>query len=59
MWPELIDELEAFEYAVTDAGNVRTGAPSGFHDDTVIALALAMWHRRERCGGQVRSQIFF
>ena len=29
LWPEGIDELEAFEYSVTDAGNVRSGAPSG------------------------------
>jgi len=41
LWPEGIDELEAFEYSVTDSGNVRTSAPSGIHDDCVIALALA------------------
>jgi Terminase RNaseH-like domain/Terminase large subunit, T4likevirus-type, N-terminal len=46
LWPEGIDELESFEYAVTDQGNVRTGAPSGAHDDCVIALALAAWHFR-------------
>jgi hypothetical protein len=44
LWPEGIDELEAFQYSVTDAGNVRTGAPSGYHDDCVMALALAAWH---------------
>lgn len=44
--PVLIDELEAFEYSVTDAGNVRTGAPGGLHDDCVIALALAAWKAR-------------
>jgi hypothetical protein len=44
--PELVDELEAFEYSVTDAGTVRTGAPSGYHDDCVIALALACWALR-------------
>jgi hypothetical protein len=43
LWPEGIDELEAFEYSVTDSGNVRTGAPSGMHDDCVIALGLAAW----------------
>lgn len=43
IWPEGIDEIEAFEYSVTDAGNVRTGAPGGMHDDCVIALALAGW----------------
>jgi hypothetical protein len=41
--PELIEELEAFEYSTTDQGNIRTGAPYGYHDDCVIALALAAW----------------
>ena len=44
--PTLIDELEAFEYSISDAGNTRTGAPSGWHDDCVIALALAAWKAR-------------
>ncbi len=43
LWPEGIEELESFEYSVTDQGNVRTGAPSGVHDDCVIALGLAAW----------------
>jgi Terminase RNaseH-like domain/Terminase large subunit, T4likevirus-type, N-terminal len=46
--PELVDELESYEFSVTDTGHVRTGAPYGYHDDTVIALALAAW-RAERC----------
>ena len=51
LWPEGIDELESFEYSVTDSGNVRTGAPSGIHDDCVVGLALAAWHvRHRRCG---------
>jgi len=41
--PELVDELEAFEYSTTDQGNVRAGAPYGYHDDCVIGLALAAW----------------
>jgi hypothetical protein len=48
IWPEGIDELEAFEYSVTESGNVRTGAPGSYHDDIVISLALAAWHRRPR-----------
>ncbi len=44
--PELTDELESFEFSVTDQGNVRTGAPSGYHDDCVIALSLAAWQVR-------------
>jgi hypothetical protein len=43
IWPEGIEELEAFEYSITDAGSVRTSAPYGVHDDCVIALALAAW----------------
>lgn len=46
LWPEGIDELEAFEYSVTDLGRVRTGSPSGQHDDCVIGLALAAWPLR-------------
>lgn len=45
--PELIDELEAFQYSVTDAGNVRTEAPPGMHDDCVTALMLACWGARK------------
>jgi hypothetical protein len=44
--PVLIEELEAFEYSVTDQGNVRSSAPSGHHDDCVISLALAAWRYR-------------
>lgn len=36
----LIGELEVFGYDVTPSGNIRYNAPEGFHDDTVIALAL-------------------
>jgi len=45
-WTEdvITDELEQFEYQYTRTG-VRYSAPSGVHDDTVCALALAakMW----------------
>ena len=43
LWPEGIDELESFQFTVSDSGNVKSGAPSGIHDDTVMALALATW----------------
>jgi len=46
LWPEGIDELEAYEYSVTDAGNTKMGAPGGMHDDCVMALALAAWQVR-------------
>ena len=34
-------ELQAYQYELTAARNVRMSAPEGMHDDTVIALALA------------------
>jgi hypothetical protein len=43
LMPEMVDELEAFEYSLTEHGSFRTGAPHGYHDDCVIALALAAW----------------
>lgn len=46
LWPEGIDELESFQYSVSDSGNVKSGAPSGYHDDCAIAVALAAWEVR-------------
>ena len=46
LWPEGIEELEAFEFSITNAGNVRSSAPSGIHDDCVISVALAAWKQR-------------
>ena len=37
----LIRELELYGYEMTRSGRISYSAPSGFHDDTVIALALA------------------
>lgn len=39
--PELINELEIYQYEMTSAGNLRFNAPSGYHDDCVISLGLA------------------
>jgi hypothetical protein len=48
----IVDELDVFEYQFTSHG-VRYSAPSGFHDDTVMALALA-WqnHNIKRGNGR-------
>lgn len=37
------NELEIFEYEIGRSGAVRYSAPEGYHDDTVVALALAWW----------------
>lgn len=38
----LVNELEVYESQTNDRGRVRYTAPSGFHDDCVDALALAV-----------------
>ncbi len=48
VWPEGIDELEGFEYSVTEGGTVRSSAPGGTHDDCVAALGLAAWQLQPR-----------
>jgi len=46
VYPELVDELEAFQYVLSEAGNISMEAPSGMHDDRVVALGLAAWQLR-------------
>jgi hypothetical protein len=48
----ITQELEVFEYQFTSNG-VRYGAPSGFHDDAVMALGLA-WYKYNRSAGHGR-----
>ena len=40
--PDIVEELDAFEYEVTASNNVTYSAPSGKHDDIVLAMALAV-----------------
>jgi hypothetical protein len=40
---ELVDELKAFTYEITQFGNVRYTAPEGLHDDSVMSLGLAIF----------------
>jgi phage terminase large subunit-like protein len=40
--PEIIDELNSFEYEITKNNNITYNAPNGKHDDIVIAMALAI-----------------
>lgn len=46
--PILIDELNAYEYSITDGGKIKYGAPDGRHDDAVISLGLALWALRSQ-----------
>lgn len=40
-WTILTDELRRYEYAMSATGALTYNAPSGYHDDAVIALALS------------------
>ena len=44
----MTDELKRYEYTITSHGHITYGAPSGFHADCVIALALANSAREKR-----------
>jgi hypothetical protein len=55
-WEVLTNEMKRYEYEIMASGHIRYGAPSGYHDDCVIALALAN-HRRwetENSGNMLR-----
>jgi len=39
----LANELKSYTYEKLPSGEIRYGAPEGFHDDCVMALALAAW----------------
>jgi len=40
-WSVVTDELKRYEYQITPNGSITYNAPSGYHDDCIIALALA------------------
>ena len=46
----LVEELQAYVFKRSPSGLVKYEAASGFHDDTVIALALAVWGKRSSGG---------
>jgi len=48
-WDVLTAEMKRYEYSIAPAGGISYGAPSGYHDDCVISLALAN-HRRWESG---------
>ena len=49
---DLIKELQFFEYQLTRTG-IKMEARQGFHDDCVIALALAVWAAEKMSGGYI------
>lgn len=53
--PELIEELKIYGYEILPSGKIRYGAPEGRHDDTVMALALAVWNLGSRLTAETRE----
>ena len=42
-WEVLMAEMRQYEYDIGPTGQVSYVAPSGYHNDCVMALALAVW----------------
>lgn len=42
-WEVMTAEMRRYEYDIGPTGQVSYAAPSGYHDDCVMALALAVW----------------
>ena len=42
-WEVLTAEMRRYEYDIGPTGQVSYAAPSGYHDDCVMALALGVW----------------
>lgn len=49
--PTQYNEMVIFEYEMTPSGLIRYKAPEGYHDDCVIALALANYGLQNSGGG--------
>jgi len=47
-------ELEAYAYLLSPSGNIIYGAPEGFFDDCVTALALAAWQLKTLPHGNIQ-----
>ena len=42
-WDVMTAEMKRYEYEIGPTGQVSYSAPSGYHDDCVMALALSVW----------------
>ena len=42
-YPQLMRELQTYEAHTLPSGRIQTGAPQGYHDDCINALALLNW----------------
>lgn len=42
-WAALTAEMKRYAYEIGPTGQIAYAAPSGYHDDCVMALALGVW----------------
>jgi hypothetical protein len=58
-WEVLTAEMKRYEYEIGPTGQVSYAAPSGYHDDCVMALALGVWGctRFGALGGEFRRLV--
>lgn len=47
-------ELESFIYKQSDAGHIKYMADYGFHDDVVMATAIAIWNKEKLGTGETK-----
>ena len=61
----LTAEMKRYEYEIGPTGQISYAAPSGYHDDCVMALALGVWGchtfgvepgRMMRLGARLRAE---
>lgn len=53
---ELIEQLEGYEKTITEWGNAKYNAPGRRHDDSVIALALAVQDLQEPISPKIQKE---
>jgi len=56
--PVLVSELEAFSYEVSASGNITYSAPTGYHDDMVMSLALAVKDLKDPYSNKTTSSVY-
>jgi len=54
---ETVTEFNNFTYDISSSGNIRYNAPVGFHDDIVVAHALAVWESQPIMKARSQSEI--
>lgn len=55
LMPEVLQELEIYEYEILASGKIKYTHPPGMHDDIIDALAMANWSRTNpKRGGSIK-----